>query len=277
MIFNGPIIRPTTDADSVFIELTAGCTHNGCTFCNFYDGVPLRVAPLSEVEANLKEVAQKNPNAKKVWASGGNPYALSTEKLAERAKLIKKHLPEGHISTYARVDDLNRKTVDDMRHLKELGFGELVIGVESLDDEVLAHVNKGYTVADIVEGFQKLEDAGVDYRVIYMGGLAGQGKVVDSAKKSAEILNKLHPYMMFLTPLDIEPGTPLAAEVKSGTFKPVERKELLQEYKTLFSELHNPMIVYTTTSHYSRPFTAKIPEHKEQVIRMLDEEILSIG
>ena len=95
MHYNGPVIRPQTDADSVFIEVTVGCTHNSCTFCNFYDGYPFRVAPLEQVEADLQEAAEVYPHAKKVWASGGNPYALSTDKLAVLAKLFKKYLPEG--------------------------------------------------------------------------------------------------------------------------------------------------------------------------------------
>ena len=70
MHYNGPVIRPQTDADSVFIEVTVGCTHDSCTFCNFYDGYPFRVAPLEQVEADLKEAAQYNPHAKKVWGSG---------------------------------------------------------------------------------------------------------------------------------------------------------------------------------------------------------------
>ena len=65
MHYNGPVIRPQTDADSVFIEVTVGCTHDSCTFCNFYDGYPFRVAPLEQVEADLKEAAQYNPHAKK--------------------------------------------------------------------------------------------------------------------------------------------------------------------------------------------------------------------
>ena len=100
------------------------------------------MAPLEQVEADLKEAAQYNPHAKKVWASGGNPYALSTEKLAVLAKLFKKYLPEGRISTYARVDDLLRRSVEDMRYLKQLGFEDIVVGIESGDDEVLTHTKK---------------------------------------------------------------------------------------------------------------------------------------
>jgi hypothetical protein len=70
MHYHGPIVRPQTDADSIFVEVTVGCTHNNCTFCNFYDGYPFRVAPLSQVEADLQEAAANFPHAKKVWASG---------------------------------------------------------------------------------------------------------------------------------------------------------------------------------------------------------------
>ena len=82
MHYHGPIVRPQTDADSIFVKVTVGCTHNNCTFCNFYDGYPFRVAPLSQVEADLQEAAANFPHAKKVWASGGNPFALSVNKLA---------------------------------------------------------------------------------------------------------------------------------------------------------------------------------------------------
>lgn len=80
MHFHGPIIRPQTDADSLFIEVTAGCSHNACTFCNFYKDTPFMVAPLSQIEEDLKEAKREWPNAKSIWASGGNPFVLSTEK-----------------------------------------------------------------------------------------------------------------------------------------------------------------------------------------------------
>lgn len=94
MKFYGPIIRPQTDADSVFIEVTVGCTHDGCTFCNFYKDFPFRVIPIKEVEENLKEASVLYPHAQRVWASGGNPFALSVDKLEALAKLFKKYLPE---------------------------------------------------------------------------------------------------------------------------------------------------------------------------------------
>ena len=168
MEFHGPIIRPGTDADSVFIEVTAGCTHNGCTFCNFYRDTPFYVAPFEQIEKDLQEAKQAYPNAKKVWASGGKPFALSTEKLIALGKLISKYYPDAIVSTYARIDDV-------------------MIGIDSGDDAVLSFVNKGYIAKDIVTECQKLDEATFPYRMIYLGRLAGKGNLF-------KVLEKVHIY-----------------------------------------------------------------------------------
>ena len=80
MHFSGPIVRPQTDADSLFIEVTVGCTHNSCRFCNFYEGVPFRMAKLEDIESDLQEAKQYLPTVRKIWANGGNPFVMSTEK-----------------------------------------------------------------------------------------------------------------------------------------------------------------------------------------------------
>jgi radical SAM superfamily enzyme YgiQ (UPF0313 family) len=240
MHFHGPIVRPPSDADSVFIEVTVGCTYDGCTFCNFYKDFPFRVAPLSQIEADLKEASKRWPHAKKIWANGGNPYALSVRKLEEIAKLFKKYMPQAQISTYARVDDFKHKSVEDIRHLGELGFNNLLIGIESGDDQVLKEVNKGYTVADILDMSQKLDEAGVNYRIIYLGGLAGKGRAEETAKRSVEVLNQMHPYLMYLTTLSVLPGTPLFNEMRNGKFiahMPEQKKAVLNLLDEALSEI----------------------------------------
>ena len=86
MEFHGPIVRPYTDADSLFIEVTTGCTHNSCTFCNFYKDTPFRVAPIEQVEKDLQEASREVPFATRIWASGGNPFAgLSSSEIFLRS------------------------------------------------------------------------------------------------------------------------------------------------------------------------------------------------
>lgn len=269
MHFHGPIVRPQTDAYDLFIEVTVGCTYDGCKFCNFYKDYPFRTVPVSQIEEDLQEAQKKYPDTERIWASGGNPYALSTEKLAEIGKLFQKYFPDTPVSTYARVDDLNRKSVEDMKYLKSLGWSDLVIGIESGDDRVLKNMNKGYTVADILEGCKKLEEAGVTYRIIYLGGLAGKGHGIETAHRSAETLNQQHPYYMYLTTVSVLPQTPLYEERRRGEFVEESESERLDEFCTLLTEMKNDITVFAAPNTTGFSFEIHLQKQKDQVIRRM--------
>lgn len=273
MQFHGPIIRPQTDADSVFIEVTAGCTHNGCTFCNFYKDTKFYVAPLEQVEKDLQEAKALRPNARKIWASGGNPFALGTDRLIALGRLFKKYYPDALVSTYARTDDTYRKSAEDLKKIHEAGIDDVMIGIESGDDDVLKAVNKGYTAADIVHECQKLDAAGFPYRMIYLGGLAGRGKLVESARKSARIFNQIHPFYMILTNVTVMPGTKLYDQRESGEFVESTEKERLQEIRELISDLKNPIVVDSRTSSSPVYFVARLPHEREILRKAMDKYI----
>ena len=273
MHFHGPIIRPQTDADSLFIEVTAGCSHNACTFCNFYKDTPFMVAPLSQIEEDLKEAKREWPNAKSIWASGGNPFVLSTEKqIAVRAQM-KTYNPDARISTYATISDFKQKSVEDIKKIKAHGLDEIMIGIETGDDDVLSFVNKGYTAQDILDAGKKMDEAGITYRMIYLGGLAGKGKLVESAKKSAQIFNQIHPYYMMLTNVSVLPGTKLYNQMQAGEWTEATEKERIEEIRTLIAELNIPITINSGTSTSSVRFEVTLPQEKEQILSELDKTI----
>lgn len=270
MHFHGPIIRPQTDAYSLFIEVTAGCSHNACTFCNFYKDTPFMVAPLSQIEEDLIEAKREMPDAKNIWASGGNPFVLSTEKQIEVWDLMKKYYPDARISTYATISDFKRKSVEDIRRIKEHGLDEIMIGIETGDEEVLKNTNKGYTSQDILDAGRKMDEAGITYRMIYLGGLAGKGKLVESAKKSAAVFNRIHPYYMMLTNVTVLPGTKLYSQMEAGEWAEATEKERIEEIRTLISELEIPITINSGTSASSVNFEVTLPEEKDRIIMELD-------
>ncbi|WP_303815456.1 radical SAM protein [Acidaminococcus timonensis] len=270
MHFHGPIIRPPTDAASLFIEVTAGCSHNACTFCNFYKDTPFMMAPLSQIEADLKEAKRDWPDAKNIWASGGNPFVLSTEKQIEVWDLIKRYYPDARISTYAIISDFKNKSVEDIKKIKEHGLDEIMIGIETGDDEVLRFVNKGYTAADILEAGRKMDEAGITYRMIYLGGLAGKDKLVESAKRSAKIFNQIHPYYMMLTNVSVLPGTKLFEQMQAGQWVEASEKERIEEIRTLLNELQIPITVNSGTSTSTVRFEVKLPEERKEILAQLD-------
>lgn len=273
MHFHGPIIRPQTDADSLFIEVTAGCSHNACTFCNFYKDTPFMVAPLSQIEEDLKEAKREWPNAKSIWASGGNPFVLSTEKQIAVWDLMKKYYPDARISTYATISDFKQKSVEDIKKIKAHGLDEIMIGIETGDDDVLSFVNKGYTAQDIFDAGKKMDEAGITYRMIYLGGLAGKGKLVESAKKSAQIFNQIHPYYMMLTNVSVLPGTKLYNQMQAGEWTEATEKERIEEIRTLIAELNIPITINSGTSTSSVRFEVTLPQEKEQILSELDKTI----
>lgn len=273
MHFHGPIIRPQTDADSLFIEVTAGCSHNACTFCNFYKDTPFMVAPLSQIEEDLKEAKREWPNAKSIWASGGNPFVLSTEKQIAVWDLMKKYYPDARISTYATISDFKQKSVEDIKKIKAHGLDEIMIGIETGDDDVLSFVNKGYTAQDILDAGKKMDEAGITYRMIYLGGLAGKGKLVESAKKSAQIFNQIHPYYMMLTNVSVLPGTKLYNQMQAGEWTEATGKERIEEIRTLIAELNIPITINSGTSTSSVRFEVTLPQEKEQILSELDKTI----
>jgi radical SAM superfamily enzyme YgiQ (UPF0313 family) len=270
MHFHGPIIRPQTDAYSLFIEVTAGCSHNSCTFCNFYKDTPFMVAPLSQIEEDLIEAKREMPDAKNIWASGGNPFVLSTDKQIAVWDLMRKYYPDARISTYATISDFKRKSVEDIRRIKEHGLDEIMIGIETGDEEVLKNTNKGYTSQDILDAGRKMDEAGITYRMIYLGGLAGKGKLVESAKKSAAVFNRIHPYYMMLTNVTVLPGTKLYSQMKAGEWAEATEKERIEEIRTLISELEIPITINSGTSASSVNFEVTLPEEKDRIIMELD-------
>lgn len=276
MHFNGPIVRPQTDADSLFIEVTVGCTHNKCNFCNFYRDYPFAVAPMEQIEADLAEAHRRWPRAKKIWANGGNPYALSTDKLEAVGRRIQAYFPQARISTYARADDLTRKSADEMARLKEAGFVDLVVGFESGDDEVLRAMNKGYEAADVLEGCRRLEQAGVDYRMIFLGGLAGQGKCQASAQKTAALLNQLHPYLLYLNSVSLLPGTRLYDDWKQGRFHAAEEGELVEELIALLAHLENEIAVFAAPNTTPFSFFVDLQPNKRELLAYMRKFLNSL-
>lgn len=272
MHFHGPIVRPPMDADSIFIEVTVGCSHNSCTFCNYYEGYPFRVAPLEQIEEDLQEASVYYvPGRSKVWASGGNPFALSAEKLIALGKLFNYYLPQCRIMTYARIDDIDRKNVDELKEIKEAGFHDIVIGVESGDDDVLSAVRKGYTAREVLSALTKLDAAGFTYRCIYLGGLAGAGKCVASARTTAAVFNQVRPRLLILTMVDIFPGTQLYDERANGTFTEASEREKIEEYRALIAALDIPVVVQGHSASSSLQFRAELPAQKADILKALDD------
>lgn len=201
---------------------------------------------------------------------GRKPAGPVHDRLLKIGGLFRKYLPEANIATYGRVNDFSRKSVDDLKRLREVGFNDIVIGLESGDDEALARVDKGYTVDDILRQCAKIEQAGIDYRVIYLGGIAGAGRAVKSARTSARVWNQIHPHYMYLTTVSLLPDTELYRQARSGEFAEESERERIEEFRAFVAGLDNRIVVDANTSANSVRFVASLPEDKDALVKSLD-------
>ena len=290
MHYTGTIWRPPYEADSLLLEVTAGCTHHKCKFCTLYAELPFkfRMSPLADVENDLLEARAifkqqqarglfklwPNSGLARVFLTGANPFVLKAERLLEIAGMIARTFPEiASIGCFARVTDVALKTEQELAQLRAAGFDGLTLGVETGDDVALAFMRKGYQAADMVEQCQRLEAAGIGYNFFYLTGISGHGRGQASAKATAAVCNQLHPRRIGASMLTIYPNSELYQEIQNGAWQPETEIEKYQELKTLVQALQGPVWFGALGASNAVPFAGNLPGDKERLLAVLDEII----
>ncbi len=278
MHFASGVVRPPYEAHSAYLQITSGCTHDKCLFCTYYKDVPFRVSPMEEVEADIKEMSYYADRIHRVFLQGADAFVLDTDRLLIVAELIHKYLPNVEtIAGFARVDNLKNKTVEDLRRLKEAGYGDIVFGIESGDDYILKSMNKGYTKKDILEQMPKLTEAGMTSTIIFLNGIGGKGYGLKHAIETAEVFNQLTPSRVQAPQLTVFPNTPLMEKIKAGTFEESTEEEKFLEMRTFLEHLTIPTLFDATHVSVSTPVYGMIPEKKEELLRQMDETMERYG
>ena len=238
MHFTGTVYRNPYWPTWPLLEITQGCTHNKCKFCTMYKDVSFRMSPIEWIEEDLKELAQTDPDATTIQLLSANPLVLSYDKLAPILDIINRYLLKmEYIYLAGRVSDLKNKTVEELKKLKDLGMREISLGVESGDDWTLDRIHKGYHASDILEQCHKLEEAGINYWMTFLNGVAGKSHSKEHALHSAEIFSQCKPMVVGTGGLTLFPGTPLLEEAQRGEFDPLSEQEMLEELKLFVEHL----------------------------------------
>lgn len=267
MHFTGRTWRPPYEAYSVIIQATSGCTYNKCRFCSLYHGECFRMSPISEFEEDLAEIKSYQPNARRIFWTGANPFAMSYENLKLRALTTRDYLIKCQsMAMFASIRDIKSKSVHQLRKLRAMGINGLSIGTESGDNETLVLANKGYTAEDILEQCNKLDEAGIEYYFVYMTGLAGKGNGKRNATNSAKIFNQLNPYFLSIDSLTLFPDTELYAWSKENKFAPASEHERIEELITLLENLQIRTHFQADTKSNYKPLSGMLPYDKVSII-----------
>ena len=215
MHYTGTLYRNPYEPPSPLLEITQSCTHNKCKFCTMYKDVPFRPSPIEWVREDLAEIAHYYPDTERLQLIGADPFCMSFERLNEICDLVHQYLPKVTIMTMAaRVTNVMNNTVEQLKIMREKGMKEVNLGVESGDDWTLDRIDKGYHASDIIEQCRKLDEAGIDYWMTFLNGVAGKEHSYDHTLHSAETFSQCHPMVVGTGGLTLFPGTPLLKEAK---------------------------------------------------------------
>ena len=297
MHYTGTIWRPPYEADSLLLEVTAGCTHHRCKFCTLYEELPFkfRLSPMEDIESDLLEaqLLRHNPasgmTAKlqglprpkpfhRVYLTGANPFVLKTEKLLEIAALIRTYLPSVElIGCFSRITDSINKTDKELALLRRAGYNGLTIGVETGDDTALSFMQKGYTSRDILTQCKRLEQADIEYGFFYLTDVSGRGNGEAGAKASADIFNQLHPFLIGPNMLTIYPESKLYQEIQNGHWEEETELEKYRELRILVESLTISTCFAAMGASNAFQLRGRLPEDRQQVLAALDRIISEVS
>nr|WP_303008898.1 radical SAM protein [uncultured Anaerostipes sp.] len=274
MHFTGRTWRPPYEASSFILQATSGCTYRNCSFCSLYKDEPFRMSPMEEFEEDLAELKHYQPNARRIFLTGANPFAMSYENLKLRALTVRDYLIKCQtIAMFASIRDIKNKEVWQLKKLRAMGINGLTIGIESGDDETLTLARKGYTSQDILEQCRKLDEAGIEYYFVYMTGLSGRGGEYRNAVNSAKLFSQLNPYFISVDSLTLFPETELYQRYQEGTFLPSTEKDRLRELQIFISTLQLRIHLFADSKSNFYPTTAYLPKKREKILGELQHVI----
>ena len=272
MRYEGVVYRPPSEGRSLIVQVTIGCAHNSCTFCNMYKDKKFRVRTMEEIMKDLLEAqAMYGPYVRRVFLADGDALVMKTEDILTILKAVEELFPNAErVSSYGTAQDILRKSEEELRALAAAGLGIIYMGAETGDDEILKYINKGVTSAEIIAAGQKLKRCGLQSSITLISGLGGRGKVKEHARSCARLISAINPeYASFLT-LRLYEGTPMYDDVVSGRFERITPDEIIDEMTEFLQNVDSPGTVFRTNhaSNYvvlKGDFNRDIPARLKQL------------
>jgi radical SAM superfamily enzyme YgiQ (UPF0313 family) len=291
MSFNRPdIIRPPSEWKSYFLPLTGGCSNNTCAFCGYY-GSKLQIRDVADIKSEIDALALftgsriRLPNVpkvvyaiaqdwdgKRIFLQDGDALVYTFPKLREVLLYLNEKLPRvERIGTYATPQDILRRSVDELKELRQVKLGIFYTGLETGDDQLLEKIGKGVSSDKVVEAGRKVKEAGIVFSVTIILGLGG----IEGSKKhvleTARVLTEIDPDYVGALTLTLVPGTPLYEQWERNEFHPLSPFQSLEELK-LIIENSNFTDCFFSSMHASNYLSVrgKFPQDRERMLKQLE-------
>lgn len=228
--YEGQVFRPPSEWKSLIVQATVGCANNTCTFCTMYKEDSFHIKDEAKLFRELEETAAQFNGYERIFVADGDALCLSTDRLLRLFHKLNELFPHAkRIGIYGTARNINNKSVDELKELKDAGLGIIYLGVETGDPELLEKIRKTITAEEYIQAAKKTKEAGIPLSVTLIAGLGGREGTREHAIKSAEVISKMEPeYTSFLT-LMLDPSAPIVREIEAGRMTLLTPQEVLKE------------------------------------------------
>lgn len=250
-----PLFRPPSEANSLILQVTNGCSWNQCAFCEMYTEPQKRFSTKKEelVKQEIARASALQPDVRRIFLADGDAMVLSTRRLLTILEEIKNNFPSvSRVSAYCLPRNVRNKSLSELQELRDAGLGLVYVGAESGDDELLALIKKGETYSSTVESMQKLSAAGIKTSVMLLNGLGGQQFSEQHARRSAALMNEVQPNYLATLVISFPLGKERFLKHFSPEFTLLDQKGLFREMELLLEnlELKNTIFRSDHSSNY---------------------------
>lgn len=267
------LYRPPSEAFSLILQITIGCSHNKCSFCSMYKGVQFHIKPFEQIKAEIDYFRSRAKYVNRIFLADGDALIVPTEKLIKILKYIKNIFPEcERISTYASPKSLELKSEDELKKIKDNGISLLYIGAESGSDKVLKNINKGVTSKELGDLILKAKKVGFKTSVTFIVGILGEKDFREHAIATGNFISRCEPDYVGILSLMLEENTTIYQEWLKGNFKEADGIDILKEIKLIIENINVTSNIIFRSNHASNYINLKgnLPEDKKRLIQEID-------
>jgi radical SAM superfamily enzyme YgiQ (UPF0313 family) len=275
MHYEGNIIRPPSEANSILLQVTVGCSHNKCAFCGTYRGERFKIKPDEIIMADIAFAAQYCKRQRRVFLCDGDALIIPQKRLLTILQAIRAQLPwVTRIGSYANTKSISMKGDEELKTLHDNGLGILYMGLESGDDQTLKAINKGADAERMIAMGRKAKQAGFKISVTVILGVAGRERSEAHAQATGRVLTQIDPDYVGALSLMLVPNTPMYEDYRTGRFPLLGPDEMLRELRTIFAETHLTQGLFHA-NHASNylPIRARLPRDREAVLALIDKAL----
>lgn len=272
MDYQGRIIRPPSESESILLQVTTGCSHGKCTFCGAYDGKRFSIKSPEIISRDIRFAAANYQDQRRLFLCDGDALIIPQKRLLALLDEIRTHLPWlTRIGSYANAKAIAMKSDAELRELVAHGLGMAYMGLESGHDATLHKVHKHGDAAFIVEQGRRVRSAGMKLNVTVLLGLAGPELSLEHARATGNALSAMDPDQAAALTLMLIPGTPLAAEAEAGTFRELTAREALLEIREMLAHTNLSRGLFLSDHASNRlPLRVRLPKGKADALARID-------